>query len=126
MGDERANYREIIREHIEYDYFVANKNNRFLKIDLPKIDELIEIMVDVICSNRETVRVNGEDMPQEVVKKRFLELNQEHIEYVVDALKANTSAVRNIRAYLITTLYNSPVTMDSFYTSMVQHDMYGK
>ena len=126
FGDERAFYREIIHKNIEYDYFIENRNCPALKIDLAKVDELVEIMVDVICSKRETIRVNGADMPHEVVKSRFLALNQEHIEYVMDALKTNTSAVRNIRAYLITTLYNSPVTMDNYYEAMVQHDLYGK
>ena len=82
-------------------------------------------MLDVVCSSQSTVRVHGEDLPHEVVKSRFLKLNHEHIEYVLLSLKRNTSDVKNIRAYLITTLYNAPTTIDSYYTALVNHDMYG-
>ena len=108
-------YREIIKENIEYEY----------QTEKEKYDELVEIMLDVICSQKDTIRVNGEDMPHEVVKSRFLKLNSSHIDYVLTALQKNTSDVKNIRAYLITALYNAPTTMDSYYTAWVNHDMYG-
>lgn len=114
--EKRDRYLEIIRENIEYG-FQAEKE---------KVDELVAIMLDVVCSMSDTVRVNGEDMPQEIVKSRFLKLNSSHIDYVLTALKKNTSEVKNIRAYLITALYNAPTTIDSYYTAWVNHDMYGK
>lgn len=115
--DERSNYLELIRENIEYDCFSEGEQE--------KVDELVEIMLDVVCSSKSTVRVHGEDLPHEVVKSRFLKLNHEHIEYVLLSLKRNTSDVKNIRAFLITTLYNAPTTKDAFFTSLVNHDMYG-
>ena len=115
--EERENYLELIRENIEYDCFEEKEQET--------VDELVEIMVDVVCSSQSTVRVHGEDLPHEVVKSRFLKLNHEHIEYVLLSLKRNTSDVKNIRAYLITTLYNAPTTIDSYYTALVNHDMYG-
>lgn len=114
---ERENYRDIIRENIEYDCFSEDK---------ARVDELVEIMLDVVCSAKSTTRVNGEEVSTDVVKSRFLKLTHEHIEYVLTALGNNTSDVRNIRAYLITALYNAPITMDSYYTALVNHDMYGK
>ncbi|MCI5667602.1 MAG: DUF6017 domain-containing protein [Oscillospiraceae bacterium] len=116
-ADERSNYLELIRENIEYDCFEEKEQE--------KVDELVEVMVDLVCSSQNTVRVHGEDLPHEVVKSRFLKLNHEHIEYVLLALKRNTSDVKNIRAYLITTLYNAPTTKDAYYTTLVNHDMYG-
>lgn len=113
--EERERYLEIIRENIEYDY----------QAEKEKVDELVAIMLDVICSANDTVRVNGEDMPQEVVKSRFLKLDSSHIDYVLTSLKKNTTEVYNIRAYLITTLYNAPTTLDSYYTARVNHDMRG-
>lgn len=115
--EERENYLELVRENIEYDCFEEKEQD--------KVDELVEVMVDVVCSSQSTVRVHGEDLPHEVVKSRFLKLNHEHIEYVLLSLKRNTSDVKNIRAYLITTLYNAPTTIDSYYTALVNHDMYG-
>ena len=113
--DKREEYLEIIRENIDYDCFAEKE----------KVDELVEIMVDVVCSKRETVRVNGEDLPTEIVKNRFLKLDYSHIDYVLTALQKNTSEVRNIRAYLVTALYNAPATIGNYYSAWVNHDMYG-
>lgn len=114
---EREDYLELIQENIEYDCFD--------KWEQEKVDELVEIMLDVVCSTKSTIRVNGEEVPKEVVKSRFLKLTHEHIEYVLFALNQNTSDVKNIKAYLITALYNAPATKDAFFGSLVNHDMYG-
>ena len=114
-SEERNKYLEIIKENIEYEY----------QTEKEKIDELVEIILDVICSQKDTVRVNTEDVPHEVVKSRFLKLNSDHIDYVLTSMGKNTSEIRSIRSYLITALYNAPTTMDSYYKAWVNHDMYG-
>ena len=113
--DKRSEYLEIIHENIDYECFAEKE----------KVDELVEIIVDVGCSKRETVRVNGEDLPTEIVKSRFLKLDNSHIDYVLTALQKNTNEVRNIRAYLVTALYNAPATIGNYYSAWVNHDMYG-
>ena len=107
-------------ENIEYDYLIQNR-----QLDRDRLDELVELMVDTVCSNREMIRVAGDDYPAEVVRSRFLKLNASHIEYVLDRMRENTTYVRNIKKYLLAALYNAPVTMDSYYTSLVSHDLYG-
>ena len=119
-SDERTDYTDIIRENIGYDYLLENSPSQ-----KGRINEIVGIMLDVVCSTKKYIRVNGEDFPQSVVKSQFLKLDSTHIEYVITALDKNTSDVRNIRAYLITALYNAPLTIDSFYSAMVNHDMYG-
>ena len=114
------NYRELILENIEYDYLIQSH-----QLDRDRLDELVELMVDTVCSNREMIRVAGDDYPAEVVRSRFLKLNASHIEYVLDRMRENTTYVRNIKKYLLAALYNAPVTMDSYYTSLVSHDLYG-
>lgn len=79
-------------------------------------------MVDVVCSSKPTIRANGEEMPKEAVKSAFLKLEYNHIIYVLDSLKKNTSDMRNPRAYLITTLYNALNTIGSYYQAQVNHD----
>ena len=91
--------------------------------NMATINELISIMVDAICSTRPTIRVNGEEVPHDVVKSTFLKLNGSHIEYVLEAMDNNTSDVRNIRSYLITALYNSRLTLNNYWQSRVNHDM---
>ena len=71
------------------------------------------------------IRVAGDDYPAEVVKSRFLKLNSSHIEYVLDRMRENTTYVRNIKKYLLAALYNAPATIDSYYASLVNHDLYG-
>ena len=117
---ERESYRELILENIEYDCLIQNH-----RLDRDRLDELVELMVDTVCSNAEMIRIAGDDYPAEVVKSRFLKLNSSHIEYVLDRMRENTTYVRNIKKYLLAALYNAPATIDSYYTSLVSHDMYG-
>ena len=117
---ERESYRELILENIEYDCLIQNH-----RLDRDRLDELVELMVDTVCSNREMIRIAGDDYPAEVIKSRFLKLNSSHIEYVLDRMRENTTYVRNIKKYLLAALYNAPATIDSYYTSLVSHDMYG-
>ena len=116
----RESYRALILENIEYDVLSQN-----VQLDKDRLDELVDLMVDTVCSNREMIRVAGDDYPAEVVRSRFLKLNASHIEYVLDRIRENTTQVRNIKKYLLAALYNAPVTMDSYYTSLVSHDLYG-
>lgn len=118
--DERERYAELIRDNLELD--ILSRDQRF---DIDRVNELVEIMLDVVCSTSPTIRINGEDMPQQVVKSRFLKLNSSHIEYVLQAMNDNPSEIRNIRAYLLTALYNSTLTLDNYYSALVNHDLYG-
>ena len=118
---ERESYREFILDNIEYDVLIQNE-----RLDRARLDELVELMLDTVCSHREMIRIAGDDHPAEVVKSRFLKLNSSHIEYVLDRMAENTTQVRNIKKYLLAALYNAPITMDSYYTSLVSHDLYGK
>lgn len=115
-SDEREDLRQLICENIEYSY-ITEKGKK-------QVDEIVSIMIDVLCSGRDTVRVNGGEIPLETVRSRFLKLDSGHIEYVLETMSRNTTDIRNIRAYLITALYNAPVTVDNYYTALVNHDMH--
>lgn len=80
-------------------------------------------MVDVVCTTRDTVRISGDDKPADVVRSQFLNMNYEHIKFVLDSLKKNTTKVRNIRQYLLATLFNAPMTILNYFCSLVNHDM---
>ena len=116
----RERYRQIILENIDYDILAQDE-----RLDQSRLDELVELMVDTVCTNRQMVRIAGDDYPAEVVKSRFLKLNSAHIQYILDRMRENTTYVRNIKKYLLAALYNAPVTMESYYTSLVSHDLYG-
>ena len=81
--------------------------------------------METVCSTKKTIRVAGTDYPAEVVRSRFMKLDMEHIKFVFDCLKENTTKIRNIKQYLLTTLYNAPTTIGNYYSALVQHDMYG-
>ncbi|AMJ41476.1 DUF6017 domain-containing protein [Anaerotignum propionicum] len=119
--DERKLYSEIIKENIGYNHFAEKK-----PYDTDEIDGIVELMLDIVCSNAQTTRIAGQDIPTTVVKSRFLKLDSSHIEYVFDSLSKNTTKINNIKAYLLTSLYNAPVTMSSYYSALVNHDLYGK
>ena len=118
IKEERSAYAQIVRDNTDYEFLIEQNPSK-----ADTINELISIMVDAICSTRPTIRVNGDDIPHDVVKSTFLKLNGSHIEYVLEAMDKNTSDVRNIRSYLITALYNSRLTLNSYWQSRVNHDM---
>ena len=119
--DERSEYEEIIKENLDYNILCQDP-----KFDKDRFREIMDIMLDAVCSTAPTIRINGEDMPQQVVKSRFLKLNSSHIEYVLEAMNKNPSDIRNIRAYLLTALYNASLTIDNYYSALVNHDFYGR
>lgn len=114
--EEHNTYEEIIKENIDYDVLCERFSKEWL-------DEIVTIMVDVVCSKESFIRINKQDIPHEAVKSRFLKLSSMHIEYIYFALNENTSQVRNIRAFLITTIYRSYETADNYYSAAVKHDM---
>ena len=107
-----------IKEQLEYDILIT-------KIGKDTANEIVMLITDVICGTSETVRIGKSEFPREVVRSRLFKLNCEHIEYVVDCMKENTTDVRNIRSYLLTALYNAPATIDNHYRAKVNHDLYG-
>ena len=111
-------YSEIIRENIRFEEKYAHKIG-----DSQQVDEMVSIMTDVVCSSSPTIRVNGEDVPHEVIKSRFLKLTDEEIDYVLHALEHNSSRIRNMRSYLITALYNSKSTVSNYYANMAYNDI---
>jgi hypothetical protein len=114
-------YRSIIRENIEYDS-LCERN----EYSVDEIKEIVELILETICSSRKVIRIGGEDKPAEYVKSRLLKLEAEHIEYVLDCMGKNTTDVRNIKSYMLTALFNAPATIGNYYRSLVNHDMYGK
>jgi len=119
-GQEMDAYREMIRENISYDDYLRDH-----PWDAGQLDEMVELMVEAICSRRKTIRVAGNDFPQAVVKSRLLKLEGEHIQFVFDCLRENTTQIRNMKQYLLAVLYNAPATIENHYAARVNHDLYG-
>ena len=117
--EKRQTYEKIIKNNIDYDIIVNNYSKAWL-------NEIVAVMVDVVCSDEPTIRINKQEYPHEIVKSRFLKINSTHIEYIDMALRSNTSDVRNIRAFLITTIYRSFETADNWFSAKVQYDMANK
>lgn len=111
-------YREIIKDNIDYDILIHD--NRF---DTDRIDEIVDLILETVCTARKTLRIAGDDFPAELVKSKFLKLDSSHIEFVLDCMKQNTTKVRNIKQYLRAVLFNAPSTIDNYYTALVAHDM---
>ena len=116
--NQRDRYREIISENISYGILLQD-----YPLDRDILTEILELMVDTVCTTRSTVRISGDDKPAEVVKSQFLKLDSEHIRFVMDGLKDNTTRIRNMRQYLLATLYNAPLSIGNYYRSLVSHDM---
>ena len=117
---QRTEYRALLLKNIEYPILAQNN-----PMDTMRLDELVELMLDVVCSKRAAIRISGEEMPAEVVKSRFLKLGAEHIQYVLDCLKDNPPRIRNIKQYLLAALYNAPLTIENYYAAQIDHDLCG-
>ena len=117
-AEQMAEYRDLIRDNIQYPLLVAQNPD-----DADLIDEIVELMTETVCARRKTTRVCGSDFPAEVVKSRLLKLDAEHIRFVLKCLHENTSKIKNIKQYLLATLYNAPVTINSYYSALVNHDL---
>lgn len=114
----RSNYAEIVKENIDYDILLHDYPN-----DRDILTEIYELIVDVVCSTKPTIRISGEGKPAEVVRSQLLKLDSEHIKFVIDGLSQNTTLIRNMRQYLLAALYNAPLTIGNYYRSLVSHDM---
>jgi hypothetical protein len=111
-------YRGILAENISCDVLCENYGSE-------RVEGVMELLAETICTRKWTVRIGGEDIPAEVVRGRLLKLNTAHIEYVFECLDACTAKIQNIRAYLLTALYRAPTTMEPYYQALVSHDLYG-
>lgn len=116
--DRWMEFREIFKKNMDYDLLIQR--------DPEIIPEILEIMIETACSKVKSFSINGAQIPAERVRERLMKLNSMHIEYVLDALNQNTSKIQNIRAYLLATLYNAPKTINTYYQTLANHDMYGK
>lgn len=120
MEDVNA-YIELIKQNIEYEHHMKYDEWQ----DRALYEELFEVICEVVCVKRKTVRIAGEDYPYELVKSKFLKLNSGHLEYVIGCMHDTTTKIANIKAYMVTALYNAPSTINHYYQQEVQHDMYG-
>ena len=119
--DETEAYMELIRENIDYDVLMSDHKWR----ERDMYEELYQLICEVVCVPRKTIRIAGQEYPYNLVKSKFLKLNSSHLQYVIGCMERNTTKVSNIKSYLITALYNAPNTISHYYTAEVNHDLYG-
>ena len=112
---------ELIKENISYNHHMQYDSYGEKEL----YDELFQVICEVVCVRRPTIRVAGEEYPYELVKSRFLKLESSHLEYVIECMKNTATKITNIKAYMITALYNATTTINHFYQQEVNHDMYG-
>ena len=111
-------YREQVKENIEYDFLIQQYR-------YDDLDEIVELMVEVLCTQGDFIKIGRKQMYASLVKERFLKLDSTHIEYVMDCMKDNPSDIRNIKAYLLETLFNAPATIGNYYKAKVNYDFRG-
>lgn len=119
--ERKKHYRNMVQEQIYYKSLIQNP--RYQKNE---VDELVELTVEVLMlPDDRMIWIAGDEKPAILVKDRFQMLNDAHFEYVLDSMKRNTGKVQNVKNYLLTSLYNAPLTMEHYYRLAVNHDLYG-
>ena len=116
--DERTSYRNYLDSQLDMEIMYER-----YPYDRETLDAIMDLMLEVVCSKRKTIRIAGDDKPVSVVKSQFLKINSMHLEYVMDCMKKNPAKVRNIKQYLLAAIYNAPLTMQSYYQAWVNNDM---
>lgn len=118
--DEMERYKARLRENIEYDRLLEE-----YPFSAETLDGYVDMMAEACCNRRDFTSIAGNNLPTGAVKSHFLKLNYEHIVYVLDCMKENTTFIHNIKAYTLAALYNAPLTMQAYYAARVNHDLYG-
>jgi hypothetical protein len=118
--DSYEEVKEMVYENIEYEHFKQHGGIGMRE----RLDEIADIIIETLCSTKDTINIAGDDYPARLVKDKMLKITSSHIEYVFDCLNKNTTCVRNIKRYLLATLFNAPSTIDSYYAALVNHDLY--
>ncbi len=108
--------RQQIKTNIEYDFLLVRQKKELL-------DEILELIVETITCGKESFLIAGTELPADLVTARFSSLRQEHIEYVLECIANNSTKIRNIKNYLLTSLYNAPATINSYYAALVNHEL---
>ena len=119
-SDDYAQYESYFRSELEIPILIRNSPT-----EKETLEGVLDLLAETCSSKKKTIRIAGDDKPIEVVKSRLMKLNSMHIQFVLDCLKENTTYVRDMKQYLLTTLFNAPVTIDPYYQSRVNHDFYG-
>lgn len=115
--DEYWRTRSEVRKNIGYDNLKEDYGSE-------RLDEIVEIMTETLCTTKPMLTVAGEPHPAWLVKERLREINSTHVEYVFECLKRTAPRIRNIKQYLLTALFNAPATISSYYDARVQHERY--
>lgn len=119
MGCENiTELKELVLDNLEYDFIKKTH-------DKERLDEIVDIIVETLCSTKPTINISGEEYPAQLVKEKLLRLDSSHIDYVFECFGKTTTYVRNIKRYLLATLFNAPSTIGNYYSALVNHDLYG-
>ena len=115
---DRADYERYFQEQFQLELLIQQH-----PYEEEALNEMLNLVVDTVCSKRKTIRIASDDKPLEVVKSVFMKLDREHISMVLSTMKENTTLIRNMKQYLLAALYNAPLTINNYYSSLVQHHM---
>ena len=113
----RTQLEEFFSQSLEVDLLL-----RLCPDDEDTIYQIVDLLVDTCATNRKLLRIAGDDKPAEVVRSRFMKLNADHIRFVLKRLAENSSPIRNMKQYLLASLYNAPTTMQLSYQNQTNHD----
>jgi len=116
-ADERDSYKQYFYDQLNVERLIST--NPF---DRETIIEIIEIILDTVCCKKKVIRISGDDKPAAIVKSAFMKLETEHVEFVLKGLKENSTKIRNIKQYILASLYNAPMTISSYYQALYNND----
>ena len=119
---EKMKNRELLEEYFSHSLEI-DLLLRLYPDDEDTLYQIVNLLVDTCATNRKLLHIAGDDKPAEVVRSRFMKLNADHIRFVLKCLAENSSPIRNMKQYLLASLYNAPTTMQLSYQNQTNHDL---
>ena len=119
---EKMKNRELLEEYFSHSLEI-DLLLRLYPDDEDTLYQIVNLLVDTCATNRKLLHIAGDDRPAEVVRSRFMKLNADHIKFVLKCLAENSSPIRNMKQYLLASLYNAPTTMQLYYQNQTNHDL---
>ncbi|MCD8150048.1 MAG: replication initiator protein A [Clostridiales bacterium] len=119
-GEEYINYRNYFYKQLSFEALLHD-----YPYERERLCEILDLLVETVCSKRSIIRISGDDKPASVVKSQLMKLESEHIQYVLSCMKDTTTRIYNIKQYLLAALYNAPMTISNYYSALVNHDLHG-
>ena len=117
---QKEEYIEKLKDAVGYEDIPI----MYPKTNMTIIDSILEMIASIVCLGTDPViKIGKSNYPREQVKRRYLSLTSEHLQYVIECVEKQKHHIKNIRSYYLVSLWNAPDTIELYYHRRVAEDL---